>query len=122
MYVTVPYIKGLSEKFKNTGNMFDIKTAFKTRNTIGNILRKLKPKKDLLDKLQCVYRIPCECGRQYAGETSRPLGTGLKEHKYNLRLGVVEKSKLAAHAVEEDHRNDWDKTDIRIKQNNSCRK
>ena len=40
------------------------------------------------------------------GETSRPLGTRLREHEYNLRQGNVEKSKLAAHAIEEGHRID----------------
>ena len=33
--VTIPHIKGLSEKFKRIANTFDIKTTFKTRNTIG---------------------------------------------------------------------------------------
>jgi predicted GIY-YIG superfamily endonuclease len=88
--VTIPYIQGQSEKFTRTGNMFNIETIFKTRNTIGSILRKLKPKKDLMDKPQCVYRIPCECSRKYTGETSRQLSMRLKEHKYNFRLGHVE--------------------------------
>jgi hypothetical protein len=107
--VTIPYIKGLPQKSKRIGNMFNIKNSFKTRNTIGSILRKLKPKKDLMDKPQCVDRIPCDWGRKNTGETSRPPGTRLKEHKYNLRLEHVEKSKLTAHTIEEGHRIVWDK-------------
>ena len=87
--VTMSYIKGLSENFKRTGNVLNIKTTFNTRNTVESILRKLKPNKDPLDKLQCAYRIPCECGRKYAEETSRPLGTRLREHKYALRLSKI---------------------------------
>jgi hypothetical protein len=63
----------------------------------------LKPKKDLLDK-QRVYKTPCECGGEYNGETITPLGTRLKGHKYNLRLGNVEKPKVDTHAIEEGHR------------------
>ena len=61
-------------------------------------------KRDLLSKPRC--RIACECGGKYTRETSRPLGTRLREHEYNLRQGNVEKSKLAAHAIEEGHRID----------------
>jgi hypothetical protein len=75
--VSMSYIKGLSENCKRTGNVLNTITTFNTRNTVESILRKLRPNKDLLDKLQCAYRIPCECGRKYAGETSRPLGTRL---------------------------------------------
>jgi hypothetical protein len=53
-----PNIKGLSEKFRRIGNLFNIKTNFKRRNTTGSILRKLKAQKDLLDKPQSVYRVP----------------------------------------------------------------
>jgi hypothetical protein len=67
-------------------------------------------------------RIPCECRRKYIWETSRPLGTKLKEDKYNLRLGIVGKSKLAAHAIEEIQRTDWDKTYIVQTEASSYRK
>jgi hypothetical protein len=41
---------------------------------------------------------PCECGRDYIGETGRPLGVRSKEHKYNLNEGHFHKPKLALHA------------------------
>jgi hypothetical protein len=37
-------------------------------------------------------------------ETSRPLEVCIKEHKYNLTQGLLEKSKLAQHAYEEGHK------------------
>jgi len=33
--VSIPYIKGLSEKFRKMGNIFNTKTGYKTKNTIG---------------------------------------------------------------------------------------
>jgi hypothetical protein len=40
------------------------------------------------------YSIPCECGRSYIGETSRPLAVRLREHRHNLHQGLLEKSCL----------------------------
>jgi hypothetical protein len=40
----------------------------------------------------------------YIGETSRPLEVHIKKHKHNLRQGLLEKSRLAQHAYEEDHK------------------
>ena len=39
-----------------------------------------------------VYRIPCECGKVYIGETKRNLPTRLKEHRAHGRRGDFEKS------------------------------
>ncbi|PNF42704.1 hypothetical protein B7P43_G14173 [Cryptotermes secundus] len=40
--VTIPYVKGISEKFRHTGNCFSLR-----------------------------YSIPCDCGKCYISETSR---------------------------------------------------
>jgi predicted GIY-YIG superfamily endonuclease len=64
---------------------------------------KTGPVRDAQQTKQCVYSIPCDCGRCYIGGTSRPLEVRIKEHKYNLTQGLLEKSKLAQHAYEECH-------------------
>ena len=33
-----------------------------------------------------VYRIPCECGKVYIGETGRPMQDTIKEHDRDIRL------------------------------------
>jgi predicted GIY-YIG superfamily endonuclease len=70
-----------------------------------------------------IYSIPCECGRSYIGETSRPLAVRLREHRHNLQQGLLEKSKLAQHAYEEDHRVGWDDARVlEIESNSRYRK
>jgi hypothetical protein len=64
---------------------------------------KTRPESDPQQTAQCVYSIPCECGRSHIGETGRPLAVRLREHRYNLIEGLVEKSRLAQHACEEGH-------------------
>jgi hypothetical protein len=47
----------------------------------------------------------------------------LREHKHNLREGLLEKSKLAQHAYEEGHRVGWDEARIlEIESNSRYRK
>jgi hypothetical protein len=72
-------------------------------------------------KTRCVYSIPCECGRsyEYIGETGRPLAVRLREHKHNLREGLLEKSKLAQHPYEEGHRVGCDEARILENENSS---
>jgi hypothetical protein len=71
-----------------------------------------------VDKAKCVYRIPCECGRECIGENGRSLNTGIREEKYSLRQDLLERSKLAAHAFKEEHRIDWKNTTILQSQTN----
>jgi predicted GIY-YIG superfamily endonuclease len=61
---------------------------------------------------QCVYNIPCDCGRCYIGETSRLLEVRIREHKYDLTQGWLGKSKLAQHEYEEGHKICWKEGEV----------
>jgi predicted GIY-YIG superfamily endonuclease len=59
-----------------------------------------------------VYRIPCECGLVYIGETGRNLSVRLKEHKTNCEKAEEDKSAVAKHTWTYDHRIKWDEATI----------
>jgi hypothetical protein len=59
-----------------------------------------------------IYAGRSDCDRCYIGETSRPLKVRIKEHKYSLTQGLLEKSKLAPHAYEEGHKICWKETKV----------
>jgi hypothetical protein len=59
---------------------FKNRTVFETKHTLGRFLRKMKPKKDKLNRPQNVYKIPSVCGREYTGETGTPFGVRIREH------------------------------------------
>jgi hypothetical protein len=61
---------------------------------------------------QCIYSIPCECGRSYIGETGRAVAVWLLEHRHNLKEGLLEKSKLAQNVYKQDHRFIWDEARV----------
>jgi hypothetical protein len=52
---------------------------------------KTRPERDRLQTAECIYSIPCECGRNYSAETGRPLAVRLREHRYYLKEGILEK-------------------------------
>jgi predicted GIY-YIG superfamily endonuclease len=86
---------------------------------------KTGPVRDAQQMKQCVYSITCDCGRCYIGETDRPLEVRIKEHKYNLTQGLLEKSKLAHHTYEyeEGHKICWNEAKVlQIEPNTTCRK
>jgi hypothetical protein len=85
-------------------------------------LRKIKPNIDTLERSQCIYRFPCECGREYIGDTSRPLNIIIREHKCNLGEGRFDESKLASHAAEKGHKIDWTNTPMLEYEANSIRR
>jgi hypothetical protein len=80
---------------------------------------KTRPQRDQQQTAQCIYSIPCECGRSYIGETGRPLAVWLREHKHNFKEGLLEKSKLAQHAYEEEHKVMWDEARVLEVESNS---
>jgi hypothetical protein len=81
----------------------DIQTTNCT--ALRSILAKTKPENETQDTKNCVYNIPCECGKKYSiGETGRPLNTRITEHKRNTKMGEIFKSKIAEHSWDEDRR------------------
>jgi hypothetical protein len=75
--VYIPYVKGVSEKFKCIGDQYNIRTIFKTKHTLRSSLMKTMLERDTQKMAQCVYSNPCECGRSYIGETGRHLAMWL---------------------------------------------
>jgi hypothetical protein len=73
---------------------------------------KTEPVRDAQQTKQCGYSIPYDCGKCYIGETSTSLEVRIKEHKYNMSQGLLEKSKLAHHAYEEGHRICWNEARV----------
>ncbi|KAJ4436587.1 hypothetical protein ANN_16620 [Periplaneta americana] len=59
-----------------------------------------------------IYKIPCECGEVYIGQTGRTIEDRIKEHKRNLRLYYPEKSAVAQHSIEKEHKILFDHTKV----------
>jgi hypothetical protein len=78
----------------------DFKIAFRTNNTIGNLLSHTKPAPDKFS-LSGVYKLTCpDCNKAYVGQTGRPFTTRQNEHKVAFRNNSHSPS-FAKHLYEE---------------------
>ena len=110
--IVIPYVPSTSEKIRRIARQYNIRTAFKTNNTLRSHLTKTKPKRDYQETKDCIYSIRCQCDREYIGESKRPLRVRLEEHKRNVKLGYTDKSRIADHVWAEDHKMSWDEAKI----------
>ncbi|KAJ8919390.1 hypothetical protein NQ315_016483 [Exocentrus adspersus] len=106
------------KNLKKLGNNFNIRTAFKTNNTLRSILTHTKPINKEQNEKNCIYQIPCQCGKHYIGETSRPLDVRIKEHKNYVRNYQVDRSNLAQHVWDNHHQINWKEASIIQKEQN----
>ena len=59
-----------------------------------------------------IYKLGCECGNFYIGETERSLNIRMKEHKTACRLAAFEKSAVGEHAWQDGHCINWEDAEI----------
>ena len=95
--VCLPYVKGLAERIKKICSPYDIRTVFTSGSTLWRYLFRVKPPTEFNMTKNCVYSIPCSCGKIYKGETGCPLKVRLGEHWKAIIRGEIEKSGMADH-------------------------
>ena len=95
--VCLPYVKGLAERIQKISSPYNIRTVFTSGSTLWRYLFWVKPPTEFNMNKNCVYPIPCSCGKIYKGETGRPLKVRLEEHRKAVVRGEIEKSDMADH-------------------------
>ena len=58
-----------------------------------------------------IYRIPCECGQEYIGETSKSIHERIAEHRRSVRRGDTNNS-IAVHVQTTDHIIKWENAEV----------
>ena len=97
---SIPFVRGVSERIKRVCDKVGIKVFFRSGNTLRSMLTKVKPPPDTLNSPGVIYRIPFKnCDRSYIGRT---------EHQRCCRNLDAQRSAVAQHALDEDHRIDWE--------------
>ena len=107
LLVVLPYIKGVSEVLRRCLQQQGVRTVFKSDTTLRSYL--IRPKDALEPGKQegVVYRIPCECGKVYIGETGRAMQDRIKEHDRDIRVVHTQTSAVSEHANETGHLPLW---------------
>ena len=100
----LPYVKGLSEQLCRCLQQQGVYAVFKSETTLRSQLVRPKDAVDPAKQDGVVYRIPCECGKVYIGETGRPTQDRIKEHDRDIRLARTENSAVLEHAHNTGHK------------------
>ena len=103
----LPYIKGVSEVIRRCLQQQGVRTVFKSDTTLRSHL--VRPKDALEPTKQdgVLYKIPCECGKVYIGETGRAMQDRIKQHDRDIRLARTQTSAVSEHANETGHLPIW---------------
>ena len=105
--LVVPYIKGISEKFKKLCKSKGIHVHFKGSNTLRTHLVSPKDKDLKTQKSGIIYHCKCphiNCPEAYIGESGRALGERVKEH-LKAPSPIFHHSSATGHSLEPDNFN-----------------
>ncbi|KAJ8958500.1 hypothetical protein NQ318_002294 [Aromia moschata] len=105
-FASLPYepkfTRGLDKIFKN----ININLVYNSKNKLQTLLGNPKDKINHNEK-SGIYEISCkDCDQKYIGQTKRSILTRFKEHMAHLKYGRTEKSCVAQHAFDNNHRID----------------
>lgn len=102
-----PLIRGLSQALGKCLQNTDARLIPYNLRRVGDVHTRLKDPTPTMKRSEVIYRIPCECGKCYVGQTSQLLGTRMRQHKYDCKpenhLKDKEKTALADHHFTTGH-------------------
>ena len=99
--IGLPYIRGLSETLGRIFRQHGVTSYHKPINTLKNNLVRPKDRTIKEKKSGAIYLIKCEtCSKEYIGETSRPLGKRLDEHRRLTSSAIREHMDTTGHTID----------------------
>jgi predicted GIY-YIG superfamily endonuclease len=99
------YLGPLSQKVCSKIPKTKVKVAFYNKKCLKNLLSHTKDKIPVLEQ-SGVYKLSCECGAAYVGQTGRKFKERLKEHETCAKNKDVT-SLFAKHLIETNHKSDF---------------
>lgn len=113
-YITIPYIKDLSEKLNKCVKPYNLHIANKNHNNLRMLHTRLKAPTPFEKQTHLIYKIPCDdCDSTYIGQTKQYLKNRLQGHKSSKNLTALKK-----HENNSGHKFNLDKTKIIAKESN----
>ena len=114
IYVSAPYIFGLSDRIKKLLGNFGLCLSCKADNTVKQLYSKNKYHLPLPKQSNLVYRIRClDCSHLYIGQTSQYFHKRIYQHQYDVRCkNVVNSSSLSQHAIYNNHNIDFENAEV----------
>lgn len=121
-YHKITFHPSLSERIKHTLKDFihsgQICLAFYNNFNLGNLIySNVKDPIAIKYKSNVVYKIVCECGVTYIGQTKQLLSERLKQHRYDARV-ASKKTGLSEHLTDSKH--EFYMSDVKVLAEEQC--
>ena len=101
-WFSIPYYCDISGKIKKLLHDNNVNITYSNYNHVKFQLNNGFTKN--LELTQSgIYQLQCQCGLKYIGRTTRQFQIRFNEHKHNFRYGITDKSKFAAHCLDNCH-------------------
>jgi len=109
IWFTVPYISGISDKFKNIINGEMTRVSFFSENKLSRFIKAHKDALQKVSNMNTVYKIDCkDCDASYVGQTGRQLKTRISEHKNHINRKTSSLSVITEHRLHHGHDFEWE--------------
>ena len=69
-----------------------------------------------------VYKLTCDCGKSYVGETGCKISTRIQQHQNNIRNGPWDQSGVSEHALKCHGQIDWHTKILKVENHKFSRK
>ena len=99
--ITLPYIKGITDKIVRILGKKKISMAFFTHNSRNTLDQEIDPKDP--DKKRGVYVIPFSCSKEYIGETGHAVRIRIKENCVDIMQNCIKRPALDEHSSQRGH-------------------
>ena len=93
----MPWIPGLSPKLRKVYKSAGYKTIFKSGANLSTILTSKNKTKLPPNSQPGVYKLSCDCGKSYVGETGCKIASRIQQHQNTIHNGQWEQSGVSEH-------------------------
>lgn len=111
----LPFVRGVTDKIGHILKRVSIKTYFKPLKKMSQFLRPVKSNTPL--QSAGVYKLDCECGLSYIGQTKRSISTRVKEHIADVKHRRCNRSAVCEHVMDRpNHSIKFDQPSVLVKE------
>ncbi|XP_031635629.1 uncharacterized protein LOC116348703, partial [Contarinia nasturtii] len=124
-FYSLEYINGISEHIsKLISTYMDCRISFHTSKKVAALFSNVKDKIPIRSQSKLIYAIKClDCrDKEYIGNTAQWLSKRLRQHELTVVNNERYKSALAQHAIDNNHRFDFDNAKVLAKCSNMSKR
>ena len=107
-YVSLPFVPGIDKKLKNVYHKAGLKVMFKSGKSLQSLLTARNKPKLPNNSYPGVYRVPCQCGGNYTGQSGKKVCTRFGQHDKAIIRSNWNDSALSYHTKDCEFSVNWD--------------